>query len=393
MIVPGFRLAGVAAGIKKKADALDLGLVAADAPCAAAAVFTRNRVKAAPVVVAAERVRRGRAQALLVNAGCANACTGRPGLGATRATTAAAARRLGIAPELVLPASTGAIGALLPEDRVAAALPALVAALSPEGLPDFSRAILTTDAGPKVVNGTVRVAGGPVAVVGVAKGAGMICPDMATTLAFVLTDAVIGAALLRKLLRDATDVTFNAITVDGDTSTNDTIAVLASGRTGRRISLGSADARRFGAALTEILGGLARKVVADGEGATKVVEIVVRGAPSALAARAVARRIAGSPLVKTAFFGQDPNWGRLLAAAGATRVAFDPDRVRIAVDGVPIVRRGLGLGAAAEERARAVMRGPEYKVELDLGAGRGEARVLTCDLGLEYVRINADYRS
>lgn len=393
MIVPGFRLAGVAAGIKKKAGALDLALLAADGPCTAAAVFTRNRVKAAPVVVAAERVRRGRAQALLVNAGCANACTGRPGLAAARATTAAAARRLGIAPELVLPASTGVIGALLPQDKVAAALPGLVAALSPEGLADFSRAILTTDVGPKVATATVRGAGGAVAVVGVAKGAGMICPDMATTLAFVLTDAIIGAPLLREVLREATDATFNSITVDGDTSTNDTIAVLASGRSGRRITAGSADARRFGAALREVLGALARKIVADGEGATKVVQIVVRGAPSALAARTVARRIAGSPLVKTAFFGQDPNWGRLLAAAGATRVAFDPARVRIAVDDVAIVRAGLGLGAAAEERARAVMRGPEYRVEIDLGAGRAEAEVLTCDLGLEYVRINADYRS
>jgi len=393
MIVPGFRLSGVAAGIKKKAGALDLGLVVADAPCAAAAVFTRNRVKAAPVLVAAERARRGRAQALLVNAGCANACTGRPGLRATRGTTAAAARRLGIAAELVLPASTGVIGALLPSDKVEAALPALVAALSPEGLDDFSRAILTTDAGPKVVQRTARVTGGAVTVVGVAKGAGMICPDMATTLAFVLTDAAISAALLKRLLVEATDATFNAITVDGDTSTNDTIAVLASGRTGRRVTAGSADARRFGAALAEVLGGLARKIVADGEGATKLVEIVVRGAPSAAAARTVARRVAGSPLVKTAFFGEDPNWGRLLAAAGATRAAFDPSRVRIAVGGVPIVRRGLGLGAAAEDRARAVMKSKEYEVELNLGAGRGEARILTCDLGLEYIRINADYRS
>jgi glutamate N-acetyltransferase/amino-acid N-acetyltransferase len=393
MIVPGFRLSGVAAGIKKKEGALDLGLVVADAPCAAAAVFTRNRVKAAPVLVAAERVRRGRSQALLVNAGCANACTGQPGLAATKATTAAAARALGIAPELVLPASTGVIGAVLPRDKVEAALPALIEALSPSGLADFSRAILTTDAGPKVAVATPRVSGGMVAVVGVAKGAGMICPDMATTLAFVLTDAAVAPAHLRQLLRQSADATFNAITVDGDTSTNDTIVVLASGRTGRKVAPGSADARRFGAALTEVLAELARRIVADGEGATKVVEVVVRGAPSAPAARAVARRIAGSPLSKTAFFGEDPNWGRWLAAAGAAGVAFDPARAQISVGGIPIVRRGRGLGAAAEEKARAVMRGTEYRLQLDLGAGDAEARLLTCDLGLEYVRINADYRS
>ncbi|MBI2894245.1 MAG: bifunctional glutamate N-acetyltransferase/amino-acid acetyltransferase ArgJ [Deltaproteobacteria bacterium] len=383
--VAGFRFAAVHAGLKKD-GALDLGLIAADAPCAAAAVLTRNRVKAAPVILTAERVRRGRAQAIVANAGCANAATGKAGLAAARAVTAGVGRALGIDESHVLPASTGVIGALLPAERILSALPALVGALGPDGADAFSRAILTTDSGPKVAGATTKIGRRLVSVLGISKGAGMICPDMATTLSFVVTDVAASPAALRSVLRRATGETFNAITVDGDMSTNDTIALMASGRAGNApLERSSRDLGRFEGLLRDVLADLARQIVRDGEGATKLVEVTVTGAPSAIGARDVARKIACSPLVKTALFGEDPNWGRILGAAGATSVRFDPERVSVKVGGIPIVRRGVAIGAQAEERARAVMKGREYEIRVDLGAGAGTARLLTCDFSFDYV--------
>ncbi len=381
------------AGIKKR-EGLDLGLIVADAPVPTAAVFTRNRVKAAPVLLAAERVRSGKAQALLVNSGCANACTGKEGLAAARASCAAVARALGIRAELVLPASTGVIGQLLPAGKVEAAVPALVTGLDAGGVDPFSRAILTTDRGPKVAQVRLRIGGRAVTVLGVAKGAGMIHPDMATTLGFVLTDARVGAPLLRRLLRGATDATFNALTVDGDTSTNDTLVAMASGRAGNAaLAPAGRDAARLGGALEEVLGALGRMIVGDGEGAGHVVTFEVSGARTAADARQVARTIATSSLVKTALHGKDPNWGRILAAAGRSGVDFSPDRVDIRVGDVLIVRRGLAVGEEAERRAHEVMSGSDYTVHVKLGARGASARYLTCDLSAEYVRINADYRS
>jgi glutamate N-acetyltransferase/amino-acid N-acetyltransferase len=392
-VVPGFRLSGLRAGIKKR-EGLDLGLVVADAPVPAAGVFTLNAVRAAPVLLAEERVAAGRVQAVLANSGCANAATGKEGLKAAREACAAVARELRIPEASVVPASTGVIGQLLPADKVAAAAPQLVASLEPGGADAFSRAILTTDAGPKVAQARVRVAGGTVTVLGVAKGAGMIHPNMATTLGFVLTDARLPAPLLRRLLKGAADATFNAISVDGDTSTNDTLLLLASGRTGAApLRASDRDTGKLAAALEEVLGQLARKVVADGEGAEHLVTVEVLGAASEKDARAAARTIVTSPLVKTALHGKDPNWGRILAAAGRSGARFDPDRVEIRVGGIPIVRRGIAVGPEAEKQAHQVMSGPEYTIEVRLGAGTSRARYLTCDLSAEYVRINADYRS
>ena len=392
-VVGGFRWAALAAGIKKS-GAPDLALLVADAPCTAAAVLTTNLVRAAPVTITAERVRAGRARAVLVNAGCANACTGKPGLAAARRATDAVARALGTPPASVLPASTGVIGQLLPAEKIAEAAPALVAALSPEGAPAFARAIMTTDRWPKTSSATLRVGGREVTVVGIAKGAGMIHPDMATTLAFVATDAAVTPAFLRSALRAATAATFNTVSVDGDTSTNDTIIALASGASGAPLLRGREPAARaFGQALRSVLDALAQSIVRDGEGAEHAVTFDVRGLPTAAAARRIAATIATSPLVKTALHGEDPNCGRILAAAGRAGVRFDPDRAEIRVGDTVIVRRGLAVGPAAEALAHETMRGETYEIRVTLGAGKGRARYTTCDFGAEYVRINADYRS
>jgi glutamate N-acetyltransferase/amino-acid N-acetyltransferase len=383
--VPGFRFSGLSAGIKKDGRP-DLALAVADDPATCAALYTRNRVVAAPVVVARDRTRRGRAQALLVNSGCANACTGAPGLRVARETTAAAARALKIDEKLVIPASTGVIGALLPAARVYALLPELVSRLASDEAEAFAHAILTTDQGPKTAHTTVKGRGGAATILGIAKGAGMIHPDMATTLAFVFTDAALRPPSLHRALRTAADRTFNAITVDGDTSTNDTLCVMASGR----VSVPDA---RFLEGLTEVLDALATMIVADGEGAEHAVRIEVSGVASDAAARTVARKIALSPLVKTTIHGQDPNWGRILAAAGATNVPFDPDRAEIKIDHVVIVRKGLAVGPDAEAQAKEIMRAPRYTIHVRLGSSRGRAHYLTCDLGAEYVKCNAGYRS
>jgi glutamate N-acetyltransferase/amino-acid N-acetyltransferase len=391
--VAGFRWASVAAGIKKRGG-LDLALLVAERPVSTAAVFTRSLVKAAPVLVAAERVKRGLAQAVLINAGCANAATGKPGLVATRESSAAVARALGIDDALVVPMSTGVIGVVLPAERIVENAAKLVAAATGDGLEGFSRAIMTTDRGPKLAEAEARVGGKRVRVVGVAKGAGMIHPDMATTLACVVTDARISPALLRRALREATDATFNALTVDGDTSTNDTIVAMASGAVGNAaLRAGDRGYRAFTVALTQVLAALGRMIVADGEGAEHLVTVRVEGAPSAKGAVSIARTIATSNLVKTALYGKDPNWGRVLAAAGRARVKFDPARAELLVGEVALVSRGVACGGDADARAHAVMLRPEYQLTLRLGAGGFAATYLMCDLGPEYVRINADYRS
>ena len=391
--VPGFRFAGVTAGIKKRGGP-DLGAILAERPIPTAAVLTTNQVQAAPVLLTRERVSRGRAQLLLVNSGCANACTGAPGMRATVSSCAAAGRAFGVEAEDVLPASTGVIGQLLPVDRVKAALPLLKAGMREDGLADFSRAILTTDKGPKVAGVQLTLERKKVTVVAVAKGAGMIHPNMATTLGFVLTDAKVHPALLRRLLRSATDATFNALTVDGDTSTNDCIIAMASGVSGHAALTSTGRAvSRLEAAIREVLGGVGRMIVADGEGSRHVVQLEVRGLRTDAEARRIAATVATSNLVKTAFFGQDPNWGRLIAAAGRAGVRFDADVAQVHVGDVRIVHRGVAVGPEAERAAHAIMSGPEYSVRLTLGRGPGKARYLTCDLGTDYVKLNADYRS
>lgn len=392
--VQGFRFAGVHGGIKAS-DALDLGLVFAEEPAVAAGVFTQNRVRAAPVVISERRLKSGLCQAILANSGNANACTGKQGRQAALALARATAASLAVPTALVVPASTGVIGVQLPRKSIEAAMPALVADLSAAGATRFARAIMTTDRRPKIAQAEVKVGRTTCRVLGIAKGAGMIHPNMATTLAFVTTDAPIGRSALSRLLHRATDLTFNRVTVDGDTSTNDSIYVLASGAaTNRRIEEKSATGRRFAGALTEVLESLAKKIVADGEGAEHLVRIEVQGARSDTDAVRIARTIACSQLVKTALHGCDPNWGRILAAAGRSGVRFNPDHVSIQIGGIAICERGTPVMTPKREvKAAATMKRPEYVISIMVGAGRGVGHYWTCDLGHEYVRINADYRT
>jgi glutamate N-acetyltransferase/amino-acid N-acetyltransferase len=391
--VAGFRLAGVPAGIKKKSDALDLGAIVADEVVPAAAVITRNLLKAAPVLVAAERLKKLRARAVLVNAGNANAATGPAGDRACRRTTAIFAEALGCDEREVLPCSTGVIGHVLPVGPFESGVPALVEALRPDGAGDFAKAILTTDAGPKVARRTFRVGRREHQVLAIAKGAGMIHPDMATTLGFAITDAAVDGRVLRELLREATDLTFNRISVDGDTSTNDIIVAMASGAGGGEPVTGRG-ARAFARGLREALGDVAQMIVADGEGAQHVARITIEGLVTDSDALKIARTVATSALVKTAMHGGDPNWGRLLAAAGRAGVRFDPAAASVWIGDVPIFRRGRTLlDAETEVRAAVVMSEPRYTIRLRLGNGKGTAYYDTCDLGHDYVTLNADYRT
>jgi glutamate N-acetyltransferase/amino-acid N-acetyltransferase len=392
--VKGFRFAGVHSGVKTD-DALDLGLVFADEPAVASAVFTKNRVRAAPVVVSERRLKSGLCQAILVNSGNANACTGKQGHQAALALTRVAAASLCVPTALVVPASTGVIGVQLAQDKIREAIPSLVADLSESGATRFARAIMTTDRGPKLAQAKVKIGRTTCHVLGMAKGAGMIHPNMATTLAFVATDVPLRRATLSKLLRQSTEVTFNRATVDGDTSTNDSIYVLASGAgTSRVIDEKSAAGRRFAGALTEVLESLAKQIVADGEGAEHLVRIEVLGARTNTDAVQIARTIAGSQLVKTALHGCDPNWGRILAAAGRSGARFNPDHVSVKIGSVPIFERGTPVMTPKNEAKAAVtMKRREYLITVTVGAGRGLGHYWTCDLGHEYVRINADYRT
>jgi glutamate N-acetyltransferase / amino-acid N-acetyltransferase len=389
--VRGFRFSAERAAIRTP-ERLDLALAVSDTTAVAAGVFTRNLVRAAPVDVAQARVGSGRARAIVVNSGCANACTGQAGLEATLASTLAIARALGVDPREVLPASTGVIGTLLPAALIAARAEPLVQGLSEGGFYAFAEAIRTTDRWPKLAQS--GIAGTSASVLGIAKGAGMIHPDLgrdppqATMLAFLFTDAVVEHAALSEALVRSADASFNACSVDGDTSTNDCVLVLASGACAEPV-----DAAELEAALLRVSSELARSIVADGEGAEHVAEIRVIGLRTNDEARSVARTIAGSLLVKTALFGKDVNWGRLLAAAGRAGVAFDPNRARIAVGGIEIVRQGVGVGQAAELAANQVLAQPSYLIEIQLGDGPGAFSYLSSDLGHGYVDINAGYRS
>ncbi len=390
---PGFRFGAVAAGIKKT-GAADLALMVCERPAAAAAVFTRNRVKAAPVLLSkAQLVRsQGKARAVVVNSGNANACTGKPGMADAKKMVALAATAAGAPTEQVLVASTGVIGAPLPMDRIEAGIARLGGELADDGFADFAKGIMTTDKRPKAALRTVNLGGAEITLLGCTKGAGMIAPDMATTLTFVATDAKIAAGPLQQMLRRATDRTFNAILVDGDTSTNDMILVMASGATGKPVK--GADARALEDALTALLDELARALMRDGEGVHHVVGVQVRGARSERAARAVARSIARSPLVKTAIAGADPNWGRILAACGNAGVPIKADRLSLWIEDVALAAGGRAVDdPAADTAARAVMQRPEYWMTVDLGDGKAEAHYLACDLSHGYVDINASYRS
>jgi glutamate N-acetyltransferase/amino-acid N-acetyltransferase len=357
-VVKGFKAAAVAAGIKK-AGGLDLALIFSDREAVAAGVFTTNKVKAAPVVLSQEHVRRGKARAIIANAGNANACTGRAGFLAAKRTAEIAAGELGIEPEEVLVASTGVIGAPLNGDLISQAMPGLARGLSADGLPDAVRAIMTTDSFPKMAQFEGLASGKSFKIAGIAKGAGMIMPDMATMLCFVVTDVAIDGALLRKSLSTAVARSFNRITVEGDTSTNDTVFVLANGLAGNGPMDGH-DSEMFEKGLTSVLGRLATMVVKDGEGATKLITIHVKGAASGRDALNAARTVANSALVKTAFYGQDPNWGRIMAALGRAGIEMEEEVTSIWVDDVNIVDRGVSAGAELEKRAAERMKRPEF---------------------------------
>lgn len=389
--VPGILASGVAAGIKPSGRK-DLALVYSSAPARVAAVFTTNQVKGAPVLVSAEHARGGVGQAIVASSGCANVCTGEQGVRDAREITRIVGDLLRIPARHVLVAATGVIGVPLPMDRVRAALPKLVKALSPQGGRAAAEAIMTTDTRPKECALRVEVGGRPVTIGGIAKGVGMIEPHLATMLAFVTTDAAVVSGALRSALRRAVDGSFNRITVDGDQSTSDTVAVLANGLAENKpVAPGSRELAQFLAGLGALTARLARMLVTDGEGATRLVTVAVRGAATRRDALIAARSVANSPLVKTAINGQDPNWGRVMMALGKSAAKVDQDRVAIAFDDEPLVERGTLREGARLERIRETMARPEYTLAIDLGLGRGEARVWTCDLSEEYVRINAKY--
>lgn len=392
-IPKGFKAAACSAGIKKSGK-LDLALICADKPAECAGVFTTNKVVAAPVKVTESRVRQGLCQAILVNSGNANACTGEQGMRDARRCGDLVAESLDMPPQLVAVSSTGVIGAALPMHCFEEHVPLLCRALGNDQFEGVARAMMTTDAFPKMSGRSIVVHGQEVRLLGLAKGAGMIHPDMATMLAFVMTDAVLADGLLEQALRRSVDHSFNRITVDRDTSTNDMVLLLASGDAGNReLVAASAELEQFNFALGEVLLDLAKMIARDGEGATKLVRIQVNGAANDADALLAARSVATSALVKTAFFGEDANWGRIIAAVGYSGAAVDPDLVQIQFDDVAMVAKGVGLGAEQEAKASQVLKKPEFTVTINLALGEGSAYYYTSDLTYDYVRINAAYRT
>jgi glutamate N-acetyltransferase/amino-acid N-acetyltransferase len=389
--VPGFRFSGVATGVKKR-GVKDLALIASDQPATAAAVFTTNRVVAAPVILGRERIQSGRIQAAVINSGNANVGQGKRGIQDAEEMCERTAKCLGIHPQLVFPSSTGVIGVPLMMDKIRRGIDRAAHCLTSDGLWSAAEAILTTDLVAKVSTRTSDPTCWTVA--GITKGAGMIAPHMATMLAYIMTDAAVEPWFLQEILHEGLEESFNSITVDGDMSTNDTVLLLANGVSGnspiRRKSNQAKDLKR---AFHEVMKELAVMIVKDGEGATKVVEIQVKGARSKNEARRVAWKVANSNLVKTAFFGEDANFGRILGAVGAAGVSVNPDTIDISFDHVPVVRKGIGVGILHEDEAHAVLKKPAFSVRVDLNLGRAEASVWTSDLSLEYVKINASYRS
>jgi len=392
----GFRFSATACGLKKT-GALDLALLSSDVLASAAAVFTQNLVVAAPVAVCKSHLRssKGRMRAAIVNAGNANCATGDAGYAASVKTVEDTARRLNCKPNELFVCSTGVIGVPLPVEKILRSLPGIVQNRRPSArsFAEFSLAICTTDTRPKTASTWFKMARKRINFIGCAKGAGMIHPNMATTLAFVATDANIAPALLQKTLREVTTRTFNSISIDGDTSTNDTLLVLANGAAGAPpIRANTSAHRAFIKALEEICHSLALQIVADGEGAQRVIQIEVRRAKTEDAARKIAQTIATSPLVKTAFAGGDPNWGRIFAAAGRAGVKFDPERVDIHMAGIPVLQAGQPLDFNERAASNRLLE-PNVEIVVDLHAGRASTRFWTCDFTAEYVRINASYRT
>ena len=389
----GFRAAGVGAEIKYKGRN-DVALIVADAPCNAAAVFTTNKVAAAPVVYDREIVKGGKVQAILANSGCANACTGEDGMKDAELSALATAGELGVSPKHVLVASTGVIGRRLPMDRLLAGMKAAKAALGrtfEHGLA-AEKAVMTTDTRPKQACARVKIGGRTVTVGGMSKGSGMIEPNMATMLGFITTDAAISVAMLRRALKLALSKSFNRVVVDGDESTNDSLFLLASGAAGNEpIVKAGEDFDAFTAALEAVAVSLAKQMATDGEGATKFVTVKVKGAKSEKDAERAARAVAKSPLAKTSWFGKDPNWGRVLAAVGYSGAEVVDMKTEVFYGGEWAFRFGRIADAAQLEKLAKVLAADEFTVTVDLHLGKGEAEIYTCDFSLDYVHINADY--
>lgn len=389
----GFQAAGIHCGIKKP-GLLDLALVVSEQSGPIAGVFTKNQVVAAPVIVDRLHLRQGVGRAILINSGNANACTGAKGLAAAKQTVTLIARQLGIPSQEVFIGSTGVIGRVLPVNRIIKGIPQLLTQLSDRGGPDAAQAIMTTDLRPKSIALQDTIGGRLITIGGMAKGSGMIHPDMATMLGYFTTDASITQRALQQALTLASNESFNCISVDGDTSTNDTVLCLANGMAeNRTIQEGTAAFRRFLLLLTEACQALALAICRDGEGVTKVVKIEVTGAASIAQARQVAQTVATSNLVKTALFGEDANWGRVMAAIGRSGVPISPSKLNLWFGGVQMVRGGMGLGLVAEGRIAKVFREKEFTISVGLGQGRQHAHMWTTDLSFDYVRINASYRS
>ena len=389
----GFRAAGIHCGIKKP-GLLDLALVASEQSGPIAGVFTRNQVIAAPVIVDRLHLRKGIGRAILINSGNANACTGAKGLAAAKLTATSIARRMNIPSHQVFIGSTGVIGRVLPVNRIIKGIPQLLSQLSDHGGLDAAQAIMTTDLHPKSVALQDTIDGRLITIGGMAKGSGMIHPNMATMLAYFTTDASITKSALQQALRFAVNESFNCISVDGDTSTNDTVLSLANGfAKNRTIKNGTVAFRRFLLLLTEACQALALAICRDGEGVTKVVNIEVMGATTVAQARQVAQTIATSNLVKTALFGEDANWGRVMAAIGRAGVPITPSKLNVWFGGVKMVQRGVGLGLVAEQHIAKVFRRKEFTITVGLGQGHHRAHMWTTDLSFDYVRINASYRS
>jgi glutamate N-acetyltransferase/amino-acid N-acetyltransferase len=391
IVIPGFRFAGVACGIKPSGKK-DVAVMVSETPAAAAAGFTTNKAPGAPIILGRERIKAGQLQAIVVNSGIANVATGQAGVQLAKETCALVGQTLGIDEKLVLPSSTGKIGVLPPWDKLRPGVLAACRALSLRGFWHALAGIMTTDAFPKAASRQVVIGGKTITLAGMAKGAGMICPNMATMLCYVFTDARVEPAALRKILHHTVADSFNAISVDGDTSTSDTLVLLANGVADNRVVRTTGrDFYTMQAAIGEILRELSRLVVKDGEGATRLVDIFVRGARNATEAEKVARAVANSPLVKSAFHGGDPNWGRIVCAVGYSGAALQLEKLDILIGDIPIGRKGMSTGPAHEQQAAEVMRAPEFSLTIDLHLGRGAAHVVTSDLSIDYVRFNSAY--
>jgi glutamate N-acetyltransferase / amino-acid N-acetyltransferase len=387
----GFKFHGKNIGIKNDNQA-DLGIIISDKPASLAAVFTKNKVIAAPIVLGKDRLKHGICQAVLVNSGNANCCTGEGGLKDAIQCSKTVSKSLGIPEEFVIVSSTGVIGAPLPMEKFEKGIPSLIKDADSGTINDFATAILTTDKEMKIVESKCVIKNQEFSIAGVAKGSGMIKPDMATMLAFVCTDLNISSSALQPILHKSCDRSFNRISVDGDTSTNDTVLCLANGMSEAKVE-DKEDIEIFQKSLNKVLYELSKKVVRDGEGATKLAKIVIKGAESKNDAYMVAQTIADSNLVKTALFGEDPNWGRIVAAAGRSGAEVVMDKIDLKFDDVVIVEQGKWCGKEAEVKANTILKNSEYDITLNLNIGKFEDYFLFCDFSKEYVAINADYRS